>query len=231
VDVTLPRDPETLRLDRVRAIRAGQTLRDVEYTYDPVGQIATMRDTIPGNIEFHQFSYDGLYRLAGYQTRSNNANGNVLRSGAYSYDLGNLQQFGDTSPHTLTYGDATHPSRLTDVTGQGGGAPIGYNGLGHTAARGNMTAIGYDAFLVRRAEGPIFQITYVAWAVVRLLRRDVLLVRRHEQGLGQPGRNGSLLRQPIRVLGLQERQQLAALRRTSRPAAGASPDLSRGGQR
>lgn len=146
VDVSLPRDPASLRIDRVSASLAGATLREVEYTYEPVGQIATMRDTIPGNVEFHRFSYDGLYRLTGYQTRSNDAGGGLLRAGAYAYDAeGNLLQFGDVEPLTYGYGDAARPSRLTSVSHGPATTALDYNDLGHVRAMGALTSIVYDA--------------------------------------------------------------------------------------
>ena len=145
VDVTLARDGDS-RLQSVSAVLGSTVLRRLEYTYEPVGNIATMRDTIPGNVEFHRFSYDSVYRLTGYQTRANDAAGNLLRTGTYSYDgEGNLKQFGDAENLTFSYADAGHPSRLTAVNRGAVSEPVGYNSLGHVSAMGNLSSIGYDA--------------------------------------------------------------------------------------
>jgi RHS repeat-associated protein len=167
VDVSLPRDPDSKRIERVEASRNGTTLREVEYSYDAVGTIATMRDSIPGNVEFHRYSYDGLYRLIGYQTRANDAAGNVLRSGAYRYDHeGNLLEFGDAEPLDFGYADPAHPSRLTSVTSAGETQQIDYNTLGHVRAMGSLSSIEYDPHdrvrTVTLADGTSLRFSYDA---------------------------------------------------------------------
>ncbi|MFM2304159.1 MAG: hypothetical protein RLZZ135_1569 [Cyanobacteriota bacterium] len=66
-------DPETFRLMRLKTTRQedGARLQDLNYTYDPVGNITTIRDEAQQTIYFDgqvvnpstQYRYDALYRL------------------------------------------------------------------------------------------------------------------------------------------------------------------------
>jgi YD repeat-containing protein len=119
----------------------------LHYAYDATGQIDILRDEIPGNVEFHRFAYDRLHRLTGFQTRSNDAVGGVLRSGAYSYDgEANLLTVDDSKSVVVGYGDATHPSRLLSIAG-GEGKPQAatYNSRGHMDSVGPLSGMQYDA--------------------------------------------------------------------------------------
>jgi RHS repeat-associated protein len=148
IAVSLQRDPVSTRLMTIGAALGGKILRRIDYTYDSAGQITTMRDEIPENVEFHNFRYDGLYRLIGYETRINNSSGGLLTAGQYSYDPeGNLLRFEDIRNSSFGYGDALHPSRITTIT-NGGSAPqtISYNDRGHISsmAGSGLSAIKYD---------------------------------------------------------------------------------------
>ena len=145
VQVTMPRQPVSMRLATVTAVRDETTLRRIDYTYDPVGTIRAVRDEMPGNIEYHSFTYDGLFRLTGYVVRANDAAGILLRAGSYGYDTdGNLQQFEDTQPLAMSYGDLAHPGRLTGINEGTNFHAVSYNDRGHMTAFGNLAAIEYD---------------------------------------------------------------------------------------
>jgi YD repeat-containing protein len=66
-------DPNTFRVTRIRTTRAGdsETLRDLKYWYDPVGNITIQQDDAQQTIFFNNaivspdndYTYDALYRL------------------------------------------------------------------------------------------------------------------------------------------------------------------------
>ena len=68
---TYEHDPKTYRLKRLTTRRAGDTLQDLQYTYDPIGNITFIRDDAQQTIYFNNagvephndFEYDALYRL------------------------------------------------------------------------------------------------------------------------------------------------------------------------
>jgi RHS repeat-associated protein len=146
VEVTMPRDATSGRLQRIHAMRGGATLRRIDYTYDPVGTIRSLRDEKPGSIELQSFLYDGLYRVSGFDVRRNDAGGALLRKGEYRYDDGgNLLKLEETQPLTMSYTDAAHPGRLTGVVSGAGASPVAYDARGHISSFGNLAAIAYDA--------------------------------------------------------------------------------------
>ena len=145
VDVGLPRDPVSFRLNEVFARRGASTLRRIQYTYDAIGNITGMLDEMPSDREFQTFTYDGLHRISSFAVRRNNAAGAVLRAGAYAYDSeGNLNRFEEQQALTLAYGDAAHPGRATSLVTAGGATPLGYNARAHISAMGDLSAIEYD---------------------------------------------------------------------------------------
>jgi len=145
VAVEMPRDPVSQRLLEVRASKGGSLLRAVQYGYDPVGTIRTMLDRQPGSTEHHTFTYDGLFRVTGYEVRLDGPAGTPLRSGTYGYDDGgNVLAFGDAVPTNLAYGDGTHPGRVTSITTPTGPAAVTYDGRGHMTAFGKLTSLVHD---------------------------------------------------------------------------------------
>lgn len=147
VEVTMPRDEASSRLQTIHAIRAGNTLRRIDYGYDSVGTILTLLDEKPGSIEHQSFAYDGLYRVSGFQVRQNNGSGAILRQGVYHYDDGgNLTRFGDTRALTLDYTDAAHPGRLTGVTAADTTSTVAYDARGNITSLAHLASIAYDPF-------------------------------------------------------------------------------------
>ena len=147
IEVVMPREASSGRLQTIQATRAGDTLRRIDYGYDSVGTIRTVLDEKPGSTEHQSFTYDGLYRVTGFQVQQNDAGGVVLRQGVYRYDDGgNLAQFEDTQPLTMNYADTAHPGRLTSVNTRGGLSAIAYDARGNISSFGNLAAIGYDPF-------------------------------------------------------------------------------------
>jgi RHS repeat-associated protein len=64
-------DPQTFRLTRRRTLRGGEGLQDLEYIYDPVGNIMSIVDAAQQTLYFNnrvvtpdtEYDYDSLYRL------------------------------------------------------------------------------------------------------------------------------------------------------------------------
>src|SRR5262249_9149434 len=132
VNVTMPRDPTSGRLERIHATKDTATLRRVDYAYHPVGTIQSLLDEEPDSIEHQSFTSDGLYRVTAYEVRRNGAGGTLLRKGSYQYgDGGDLLRFEDTQPLTMTYADGAHPGRLTSVVSGGVAGPVAYDSRGH----------------------------------------------------------------------------------------------------
>jgi RHS repeat-associated protein len=65
-------DPVTLRLKRLQTLRGDETLQDLTYTYDAVGNVVQVRDAAQQSVFFagdvsapgSKYAYDALYRLA-----------------------------------------------------------------------------------------------------------------------------------------------------------------------
>lgn len=165
VEVAMPRQAASRRLQTIHATFGGATLRRIDYDYAAVGAIRSMRDEKPGSIEFQTFTYDGLFRVTGFEVLENAPDGALLRSGHYSYDdKGNLLTFGDTQPLALQYGDAAHPGRLTGVAAGGGPSAVAYDARGHIHAFGVLASLVYDPYdrLVEttHVDGTIVRIAY-----------------------------------------------------------------------
>src|SRR5690606_37436178 len=66
-------DPETFRVTRIETVRASDSavLQDLEYAYDPIGNITEVSDAAQATIFFannavdatREYTYDPLYRL------------------------------------------------------------------------------------------------------------------------------------------------------------------------
>ncbi len=82
-------DPETFRLTRVRTVRRrdDRTLLDLNYAYDPVGNLTSIRNTAEQTIFFsnaqvephNDYTYDALYRLTRAEGREHAAQTNFQR--------------------------------------------------------------------------------------------------------------------------------------------------------
>ena len=84
-------DPETFRLLRLRTTKdGGAVLQDLQYAYDPTGNITGIRDDAQQTVYFgntivepHAFyEYDALYRLTRAEGREHAAQNNVQRDNA-----------------------------------------------------------------------------------------------------------------------------------------------------
>lgn len=119
------------------------TLQDLDYTYDPVGNILTIADALAGP-QTQTFTYDALDRLT-----SANVTGGVdgLYSEAYGYNAttGNLTTKGGL---TIQYGDSNHAHAATAATGTGVSNSYGYDANGNQTTRqvgGETFTLVYDA--------------------------------------------------------------------------------------
>ncbi|UCC29692.1 MAG: VCBS repeat-containing protein [Phycisphaerales bacterium] len=165
VDVQLPRSSTSFRLERITARHGALLLRELAYTYDDIGNVAMIRDEIPGEVEHHAFDYDGLHRLTGFRIRRDYAMGQLLKQGAYTYDgAGNMRSIEEASPLQLAYGDAVHPNRLTSIQDGAVATPTTYNARGAIESMGELQQIEYDPFdrvtRIRKADGTELRFAY-----------------------------------------------------------------------
>jgi RHS repeat-associated protein len=146
--VNYERDAESKRIDRISATHGGNTLRSLDYKYDTVGNIISLRDQMAGShTEWHDFSYDPLYRLTGDTLKHDHAGGTVIHTGTYQYDpAGNLLHFNDLQTQGMQYTDAAFPGRLTAVTHGAQSKAVQYDSNGNISAFGDLQEILYDGF-------------------------------------------------------------------------------------
>lgn len=121
--------------DRLRSVKGSDVPVDLTYTYNPRGQIASINDQSPANID-QTFTYDGVGRLTagtgpwGASTYSYDTIGNLLsrqvgaRTVGLSYNAANnrLASHSDTAgappaPVTGTYAYDGHLRRVKQVVG------------------------------------------------------------------------------------------------------------------
>lgn len=147
VQVALPRDATSRRLEEISASRGGVALRRLAYGYDDTGSIVETTDELSGDVTEHsRFGYDGLHRLTSFEIRHGTALGAVIKRGDYGYDaLGNLLRLEEGAPLTLRYGDAARPGRLTSVTAGATTRPLSYGARGHLASYGDLASLEFDA--------------------------------------------------------------------------------------
>jgi RHS repeat-associated protein len=167
VTVEMPRDSVSRRLTSVAARHGGNVLRRLDYAYDGLGTLRTLRDEMPGGIEHHRFGYDGLSRLTSFEVRGADPEGPLLRSGSYAYDAeGNLAQFGDVQPLALAYDDAARPARLTALTLGTNVRQVRYDQRSNISRVGQLNEMEYDAhdrlIRVRMANGVEVRFAYDA---------------------------------------------------------------------
>jgi RHS repeat-associated protein len=137
VTETYQYEPDTQRLDiaRVTSAAVAGTLRQTDYTYDPVGNILSVQDARASAAPFltgvtRDYAYDDLHRLTGMQMTASEIAATVDVDAAYTYDdVGNLlsqsvqRQEGATPltaypsrTWTYAYGAPSHPN-LPDAIG------------------------------------------------------------------------------------------------------------------
>jgi RHS repeat-associated protein len=137
-----PRDPVSRRLIEASAQTGAGTLRRLAYSYDAVGNIVGIADTMAAVTVQSNYDYDGLHRVVRFETTPAAAG----RSGQYVYDAaGNVQQFQETRSATLAYTDPMHPGHLTSVSDESGTVTLTYDARGRVSSFGELTSIEYDA--------------------------------------------------------------------------------------
>jgi RHS repeat-associated protein len=146
VQVSMPRDPLSRRLNAISATKDGVDLRKLAYGYDRIGNIIQIVDEMPGNIEFNTFGYDSLHRLSEFTKKKDNDAGAVLKSGNYTYDAtGNILDFEDVNPLTLKYNDAVFKGRATAIVNGSEEIGVSYNNNGHINSMGELSSLEFDA--------------------------------------------------------------------------------------
>ncbi len=146
VDIEMSRDPVSRRLLHLQAAFGGNTLRRLDYSFDPIGNITGLRDSLPGDVRMSTYRYDGLHRLNHYTTHQNDATGALIRQGDYHYDdEGNLLAIDESQALTMAYSNVAKPGRLTSVTAGAASTALAYDARGHVNAFGEMASIEHDA--------------------------------------------------------------------------------------
>ena len=109
---------DSFRLKQTRTFSDSTTHLQLEYTYDDVGNVASIIDVTKGN-QLQTFTYDTLDRLTG-----GSATGGSLPTYSRSYDydeISNLTGKGDVGYHYPDSGPGTvQPYAVRRVTGSGG---------------------------------------------------------------------------------------------------------------
>jgi RHS repeat-associated protein len=158
VDVALSLDPVSRRLTEISASSAAGPIRNLNYSYDTIGNITGIGDTFNGTTLSALYTYDGLHRISGYEIRNGGPAGAVIRSGVYQLDPGgNLRRIQETSDLSLTYGDALRPGRLTAIVESAVAQPVTYDSRGRIASFDDLARIEYDALdrvsVITKADG------------------------------------------------------------------------------
>lgn len=119
-------------------------VRALDYGYDAVGRLISVRDDLSGDVVTSNLSYDGLHRLTGW-TRTTTSVALPTQTAAYSYaGLGDLQSINEAAPLAFAYGDTTHPGRLTAIAGPGDTASMVYDPAGRLVTSAAFSEIAYD---------------------------------------------------------------------------------------
>ncbi len=106
-------NPYNSHLDRIHTSNAqGFTLQDLNYTYDSLGQITSITDTV--NTATQQYKYDALNRLTyaqgsyGIKTYAYDSIGNIIQKDGLTYAYG--------EPNSRTDGDKAGPHAVTSLS-------------------------------------------------------------------------------------------------------------------
>lgn len=112
-------DPLNLRLTRILTVNAqGASLQDLNYTYDPLGNIVKITDNV--NTANQSFKYDHLDRLI-------EANGQSYGIKSYSYDeIGNI-----TNKEGINYTYSNKPHAVASLSN---GTTFAYDNNGNTSS-------------------------------------------------------------------------------------------------
>jgi RHS repeat-associated protein len=146
--------------------RSGQVLVNLQYAYDPNGNVDSIDDLLPNALD-QSFGYDGLDRLTGANAVDDNNNPSLYRTGIFTYDV-----FDNLRRHVV--GNFDRRYEYGDPTVEGGGrldslneVNIGSSITFRYDTRGNMTNDGptqltFDlADTVTQVNGPSGVETYL----------------------------------------------------------------------
>ena len=146
--VNIDIDAENNKVKTISATHNDLLLRRLDYEYDLIGNIASIKDQAKNmTTEWHEYSYDELYRITKDTTKFDDATGTIAHTSSYSYDVsGNLTQFNDLQTQAMQYGDAARKGRLTGISHGNDSKNIQYDKNGNITAVSDIQKISYDAF-------------------------------------------------------------------------------------
>ena len=120
-------NPQTFRLEHLLTHNASQTLQDMNYQFDSVGNVLSITDAIHSNTQ--SFLYDELDRLI----QATGSYGSHL----FAYNpIGNMTQKANA---TLSYNDPSHPHAVTHYESPTESIDYAYDLNGNMTHRGNET--------------------------------------------------------------------------------------------
>jgi RHS repeat-associated protein len=132
---------------RLQQIKSGiptdlDSLQDLRFTYDAVGNVLTIQDYKAGSPQTQMFTYDDANRIT--SARASGGTGGTYGPTSYTYSAatGNLATAGSV---TFTYGSASHRHA---VTARSDGGTFGYDYNGNMTSRvigGNSYTLGYES--------------------------------------------------------------------------------------
>ncbi len=139
------------RISRVMDVKNGSTFHNVSYDYDSMGRIISEADSVDANIN-NTYTYDSFGQLIRENNKaldktyiySYNEIGNVASVKAYPYTTADTPS-GSPSSTSFTYGDSTHPDRLTRY----GYNNISYNSIGYPVSYGDKKFVWTKGKLIR----------------------------------------------------------------------------------
>ena len=170
-------DPDTFRLTRLKTTRPDgsggfDTLQDLAYAYDPVGNITRVTDAAQDDVYFQNtvvsvgggYTYDALYRLTiatgrehpgqvpadtdypyGDLPQDTDLLALVGYTETYAYDpVGNLTEMAHVGGWSRTYLYEGTSNRLTQAQTSAGTEGFFYDALGNMTSMGHLSAMTWD---------------------------------------------------------------------------------------